>query len=275
MINGIFKGTMVDMSWANIEYLVHQNALVLLPLGVIEEHGPQLCLGTDIYTAHIHSHFIKERIEESGLKVVIAPPFYWGICQSTGSFIGSFKIRKETAKALLFDIVASLAEFGFKNIFGINAHGDIDHQVAILESFKEASEQLQVNACFPFPQHLLVHYGLNGNEPYICPVKPPTISVSSSKFPDVHAGDIETATMHRFYPHLTDTEKAQSLPPVELGEDKIWTWLLGGHTKSLSPDGYLGAPADYESVKVIRNMNDIAERVSEAILERMRINSGQ
>jgi len=274
MMDSIFKGTMADMNWTNIEHLVTQNALVLLPLGVIEEHGPQLCLGTDIYTAHIHSLFIKERIEESGLKVAIAPPFYWGICQSTGSFIGSFKIRKETAKALLFDIVASLAEFGFKNIFGINAHGDINHQVAIIEAFKEASEQLQVNACFPFPQHLLTHYGLNGNEPYICPVRSQTICVSSSKFPDVHAGDIETATMHHFYPHLTDVERAQSLPPVELGDDKIWTWLLGGHTESLSPNGYLGAPADYEGVEVIHNINDIADRVSEAILKHMSISPG-
>jgi creatinine amidohydrolase len=199
--------------------------------------------------------------------VVIAPPFYWGVCQSTGSFIGSFKIRKETAKALLFDIITSLAEFGFKNIYGINAHGDIEQNITLIESFKSACEELKINACFPLSQNVMHHYGLKGDEPYICPLKPQTIIVNTSKYADVHAGDIETATMNYFYPHLTDIEKAKSLHPVELGDDKIMTWLFGGHTKELSPEGYLGDPAGFENVEVIKNMSDIADRFSEAILK--------
>jgi creatinine amidohydrolase len=224
MIDGMFKDTMVNMKWTDIQVHVAKKALVLLPLGVIEEHGPQLCLGTDIYTAHLHSIFVKQKLEEKGFDVLIAPPFYWGICQSTGGFIGSFKIRKETAKALLFDIIASLAEFGFDRIYGINAHGDIDHSIVLIETFKDASEKLGISASYTFSQNIMHHYGLKGDEPYICPIKPQTISVSTSKYPDVHAGDIETATMYQFYPDLTDVQKAKSLPPLELPDDKIMTW---------------------------------------------------
>jgi hypothetical protein len=74
--------------------------------------------------------------------------------------------------------------------------------------------------------------------------------------------------MHHFYPYLTDAQRAKTLPPIELGDDKIWAWLLGGQTEQLSPEGYLGAPADYEMVDVIKNIQDIACRVSEAILDR-------
>jgi creatinine amidohydrolase len=88
----MFQDTMVNMRWPDIQAGVRKNALVLLPVGVIEEHGPQLCLGTDIYTAHIHCTFIKQRLEKAGLNVMIAPPFYWGICQSTGGFTGSFRV---------------------------------------------------------------------------------------------------------------------------------------------------------------------------------------
>lgn len=269
MVDGMFKDTMVNMKWVDIQDCADKNALVLFPLGVIEEHGPQLCLGTDIYTAHIHCIFIKQKLEKSGVKVVIAPPFYWGICQSTGGFIGSFKIRKETAKALLFDILASLAEFGFRNIFGINAHGDIEQNITLIEAFKEASEKLEINARYAFSQSILHHYGLDGSEPFLCPIKPQTSSVSTSKYPDVHGGDIETATMNYFYPQLTDSQKAETLPPITLSDDKIMTWLWGGYTKQLSPNGYLGAPADFRSVDVMKNIDDIANRVSEAILERI------
>ena len=264
----MFQDTMVNMSWTDVQDSVDKNALVLLPLGVIEEHGPHLCLGTDIYIAHIHSLFIKQRLEEKGLQVVLAPPFYWGICQSTGSFIGSFRVRKETAKALLFDIMASLAEFGFKSVYGINAHGDIEQYIVLVEAFKEASEKLGLDAACAFPSSVMHHYGLDGSEPYICPVEPQAIRTSTSKYPDVHGGDIETATMHHFYPQLTDAQRAKTLPPVVLGDDKIWTWLMGGQTEQLSPEGYLGAPADFETVEVIKHIQDIACRASEAILDR-------
>jgi len=269
MTDGMFKDTMANMKWTDIQHYADNNALVLLPLGVIEEHGPHLCLGTDIYIAHIQSIFIKEKLEKEGMSVVLAPPFYWGVCQATGSFIGSFKIRKETARELLFDILSSLIEFGFKNIYGINAHGDIEHSIAMIETFKKVTEEFKVNSRYTFYQDVLHHYGLNGNEPFICPIKPQTITVNRSKYQDVHAGDIETATMQEFYPQLTDTKKAKALPPVALDNDKIMTWLYGGHTEILSPGGYLGSPADYDGVDVLKHINDIAFRISEAIVESM------
>ncbi len=266
MINGMFQDTMVNMNWPQVQEAADKNALVLLPLGVIEEHGPHLPLGTDIYTAHIHCQFIKQRLEAAGQTVVIAPPFYWGICQSTGSFIGSFRVRKETMKALLFDILTSLADFGFKNVYGVNAHGDIEQNIALVETFREATEKLNLKAGYAFSESVLHHYGLTGAEPYICPVKPQAIQVSQAATPDVHAGDIETATMNHFYPELVDAEKARSLPPTQLGEDKIMNWLLGGQTAELSPNGYLGAPADFARVDVLQNISDIAERITRAIL---------
>jgi len=265
MLDSIFSDTMANMKWTDIQYYVDQEALVLLPLGVIEEHGPHLCLGTDIYIAHTQCVFIKEKFKELGVEAVIAPPFYWGICQATGSFIGSFKARKETVKAMLFDIMASLSEFGFKNIFGINAHGDIEHSIALIEAFKEAAVELNINARYTFAENILHHYGLSGDEPYICPIKPSKVNVSSSKYPDVHAGDIETAAIHEYYPKLVDTDKAKSLPPTSLDDEKIMKWLYGGNTKELSPDGYLGSPADYEGVEVLTYFNDIANRVTKAI----------
>lgn len=267
MPEGIFKETMADMKWTDIQYAAEQHALVLLPLGVIEEHGPHLCLGTDIYTAHLYCRDIKKRLEETGRLVTIAPPFYWGICQSTGGFIGSFSIRKETAKALLIDILTSLAEFGFKNIYGISAHGDVAHSIVINEAFKEAGESLGINARYLFDEWRLHHFGLTGSEPYLSPVKQQTITVSAAKVPDLHGGDVETAVIHAFYPELVDIEKAKALPPVALGEERGYDWLFGGHTKELSPEGYLGLPADFERVDVKSNMNDYTDRMSKAILE--------
>lgn len=269
MLDSIFKDTMANMKWTDIQDYVAKNAIVLLPLGVIEEHGPQLCLGTDIYTAHIYCLAIKKILEEKDHIVVIAPPFYWGVCQSTGGFMGSFTVRKETAKALILDILLSLSEFGFNNVFGVNAHGDIEHNIAIIEAFREAHGQKRINACYTFDEDRFLHFGLALNEPYLCPIKPQKIKVSNAEVSDVHGGDIETAMIYEFYPTLVDVEKAKSLPPIALDESNYTKWLWGGHIKELSCQGYLGSPADFEHVEVQKNIDDYAYRISEAILTRI------
>jgi creatinine amidohydrolase len=259
--------TMIDMNWTEVRARVEQHALVLLPIGVIEEHGPHLSLGTDIYTAHLQCCSIQEKLEQAGRKVVIAPPFYWGVCQCTGGFLGSFQIRKETAVALLFDILASLAGFGFRDVFGVNAHGDIEQNLACMEAFKTAREQLGINARFAFPRERLQPFGLSGDEDFLCPVAAQANAVNTAAVLDVHAGNIETATMHTFYPELVDVGKAKSLPAVALPDERVMDWLWGGHIHSLSSEGYLGSPADFETTDAVKNLDDVACRVSEAIAD--------
>lgn len=269
----IFSNTMADMKWTYIKRYAEENAVVLLPMGVIEEHGPHLCLATDIYTAHIYCIAVKQKLEEKEYAAVIAPPFYWGICQAARGFIGSFNIRSETAKALLYDILSSLKDFGYKRIFGVNTHGDIEHQVAAMNAFKEAYEQLGITACFPHEEFMLHHFGLSSSEPYFYSIKPQEIKVSHAVVLDVHGGDMETATINTFYPHLVDTEKAKSLPNVSLG-DKFEAWMFDGQLKQISPQGYLGSPANYESVDIEKNVEDYAQRISDAIITRINRNGG-
>ncbi len=266
------RETMINLTWLEVQEKAAWGACVLLPLGVIEEHGPQLCLGTDIYTAITYCRFVQERLAQQGVEAIIAPPFYWGICQATGGFIGSFRIRPETARELLIDILHSLREFGFTRIFGLNAHGDIAQQLAIMEAFKAVAGIDGLIATYLFPRNLLHHYGLTGEEAYLCPIEPQTISVSASAVPDIHAGDIETATIHAFYPGLARIEIAEQLPPRSVADDQIMDWLLGGKTKDISPEGYLGNPREYKSVKVLENMNDYAARFAHGILQKLKGN---
>ncbi len=265
----IFDNTMANMNWTQLQQAVEEDAVVLLPLGVMEEHGPHLCLGTDIYTAHLQCLAVQKVLAQQGHASVIAPPFYWGICQANAGFIGCFTARKETVKAVLFDLFSSLSEFGFRRVYGINAHGDIEHGVAMMEAFREAGEQLPIRACYGFAQERLAPFGLSGAEPFLYVVQPSTASIGASGVPDVHGGDIETAVVHGFYPELVDAKLAKTLPPVPLAQDKGMEWLFGGHIKELSPQGYLGAPADFDGVDVQAYLEDAAQRICEGILKRL------
>ena len=104
MNTSVFKGTMAEMSYPQIEAAIQQQAAVLLPVSVIEEHGPHLCTGTDMYLTGVVCRKIRDELQQQGKSTVIAPPFYWGINSITDGFTGSFSIRKETAQALLKEI---------------------------------------------------------------------------------------------------------------------------------------------------------------------------
>lgn len=265
-MSDIFTDTMANMSWADLQQAVDDAALVLLPLGVMEEHGPHLCLGTDIYVAHRQCMAVQTLLAQRGYPSVIAPPFYWGVCQANAGFIGSFTMRKETVKAVLLDLLTSLSEFGFRRVYGINAHGDIEHNVAILEAFREANAQLPLRACYGFADWRLAPFGLTGEEPFLFIVPSSTLAFGTADFPDVHGGDIETALIHHFYPELADTELAKCLPPVSLPMGRDMDWLLGGRIKEFSPQGYLGAPAQFDGVDVTAYMEDAAQRICDGIL---------
>ena len=123
----IFDETMVDMTWPEIERAAADGAIVLLPTGIIEEHGPHLGLAVDTYIAYLIGVMARRELASRGITALIAPPCYWGVSQGTAVFPGTFSVRRETMKALVYDILASLHGWGFKRVFAVNWHADFQH----------------------------------------------------------------------------------------------------------------------------------------------------
>ena len=76
--------TMMDMTWEEVDRLVKENALVLMAVGIIEEHGPHLPISTDLDLAMAQAEDVRQELECMGRKSVIAPPFFWGGAQEIG-----------------------------------------------------------------------------------------------------------------------------------------------------------------------------------------------
>ena len=53
----IFKDTMLEMTYEQVEKLAEQEAIVLFPVGIIEEHGPHLPLGSKIWKKLLQHKF--------------------------------------------------------------------------------------------------------------------------------------------------------------------------------------------------------------------------
>src|SRR5688572_8016512 len=125
-IGALLTGTMSDMTATQIDAAAKRGAGVLLPIGVMEAHGPHLPTGTDALIATQLCRLTQEYAAPKK-ELIIAPPYYWGINSLLGEYVGSFNIRPETAKLLLRDVIDSLFVNGFREIFLVSHHGDFAH----------------------------------------------------------------------------------------------------------------------------------------------------
>lgn len=237
----IFDGTMVDMTYPEIEKAAKEKAVVIFPTGVIEEHGPHLPLGVDTYEGYIKAKLLKMELEKRGIQALIAPPFYWGINLATGSFPGSFHSREETVVNVLWDAMASLKRWGFEHVFFVNNHGDADHNNAILNAIKKARQDTGIRAYYVLDEGFAKRLGLTGKEPHVLIHKmaPPP----ASKYVEVHAGGGETSLMWYYFPELVRVDIWKTLKSTDKTVEDLMVWRRGwGDAKRVTPDGFFGDP---------------------------------
>ncbi|MGC2833113.1 MAG: creatininase family protein, partial [Methylocella sp.] len=84
----LLTGTMAEMTATAVRAAARRGAVVLLPVGVIECHGPHLPIGTDAFIALELCRLTGRYLAEEGREGVIAPPHYWGINSILQDFPG-------------------------------------------------------------------------------------------------------------------------------------------------------------------------------------------
>jgi creatinine amidohydrolase len=122
--------------------LAAANALCLLPIGQVEEHGPHLPTGTDAVIAG-------RIVEAAAQRLHPDPPTLWLPTVWTGysgrelqQWPGTVRIRTRVFADLIFDLVGSLVQMGFRKVIAVNGHG---HHPGILEMVaREVADELGV-----------------------------------------------------------------------------------------------------------------------------------
>jgi len=110
---------LATLSTKELSNIMDSIQLVLIPIGSIEQHGPNLALNADTVLAKAASIYLASRM---GSHVLVAPEVFWGISSHHMSFPGTITLQESTFIALLFDLVASLKHHGFLRFLFINGH---------------------------------------------------------------------------------------------------------------------------------------------------------
>ncbi len=268
MSYSIFDDTMVAMAWPAIEEAAARGAIVLLPLGIIEEHGPHLGLAVDTLIPHLLCVLAKRELETRRVEVLIAPPCYWGVSTATASFPGTFSMRPETMQAGIVDILASLKSWNFRRVFIINWHADYRHCRVVLEAIQEARRTTGIDARNVILSSDIRRFRLSGGEDYILVQKAPPPEKPPGQYVDYHAGSLETGIMLAYFPEYVDAALAKKLEPTRLTVDDLkGLGRSDAETRKLIPGGYFGDPARYdiESARqfIVASARDIADTIAD------------
>jgi creatinine amidohydrolase len=263
----IFHETMVDMTWPEVEKAAKEGAIILMTTAVIEEHGPHMSCGCDAYGGYLMNKLTRHELESRGVKTLIAPPFYWGINQTSHVFPGTFTVRPETMKAMLHDMLASLKNMGFQHVFNINAHGDGSHIRTAIEAIIEAQKSLGLDVRYLMAEENAKRAGLTGKEPFLLVHKSPPSDMEAGEYLDLHAGAGETGFMAAFFPDQVNSRLARTLQPTKVTVKEIGEWVKD--MKKVTPQGYLGDPAKYDAAKAKKEVEESCRMMAEAIADFM------
>lgn len=140
---------LAEMTFAELRDM-GEDAVVILPVGAIEAHGPHLPLQTDVIIARAMAAAGARALTASGFAdVVVAPPLQWTSAGFAAGFAGTLSLSPATVTAILVDAALGLHRAGFAHIVLANSHLDPAHTASLHEGVRLAREQHGVVVTFP------------------------------------------------------------------------------------------------------------------------------
>lgn len=112
------KNYLPDMTWPEVQDLLTRTDMVIIPVGALEQHGPQGPIGTDFYNGVAEAELIAQETD-----VLVVPILMPGNSPYHMGFPGTITLSTETIERVYFEAAQSLIKHGFRRFIFLNAHG--------------------------------------------------------------------------------------------------------------------------------------------------------
>ena len=146
------KTSLALMSYKEIGAIPKDRAVLMLPIGCVEQHGPAGYVGADTILAEYLCRRTAEGLED----VYVAPPLWFGYTPYT-AFPGTVTLRLGTLEALVRDVVGGYIGHGFRHILIVNNHGP--NEAAIEPVAAEVRREHGIVLSILYPWRLAEHVG--------------------------------------------------------------------------------------------------------------------
>ena len=194
-----------ERTWPEVgRWAAEHRALVVVPLGATEQHGPHLPLSVDTDVAVELGRRLAARRPDA----LVTPPIAFGASGEHAGFPGTLSIGVEALELVLVELGRSAGAFA--GLVLVNAHGGNRAALGSAETRLRAEGR-----------HVLAW--------------------SARWRGDAHAGRTETSLALALVPGLVRPERAEPGNPRPVGE--LMAELRRSSVRAVSPNGVLGDPA--------------------------------
>ncbi len=125
---------MAELTARELRELARQDAIVIVPVGSMEQHGPHLPVGTDSFIGREVARLAAQLVVARH-PVVVTEPVWTGLSEHHMAFGGTITLDFDAFRGVLAGIVRSLHRGGFRRICLLNSHGG---NIAALNVIAEA-----------------------------------------------------------------------------------------------------------------------------------------
>lgn len=227
-----------ELSWPQLEALDRAHTVIFIPISPVEEHGPHLPLGTDMYTCLGFTEAIAARLEQQHpeLTAVLVPITPLG--SGTAPYLGSIGVPPRMVQDVLLRMGRALARDGFRYIVAISGHLALSQLMTMERTARKISKhygiQMIALGAGVFRGALRSPELLQACAELSEPISKGTLGSLARTH---HAGALETSLMLHLRPDLVQPEFRQ-LEPISPWRFVRWR----GWTREHWP-GYIGEPA--------------------------------
>jgi len=112
-----------ELSWPQAQVAFAADAMAILPVGSLEQHGRHLAVNTENVLGDAMAEAAAREAAARGVPVLLCPPLHYGYTMHNMDFPGTMTLRQETLLAVGVDLVTSLVHHGCNKIVLMNSHG--------------------------------------------------------------------------------------------------------------------------------------------------------
>jgi creatinine amidohydrolase len=231
--------------------VLSKEAVVVLPVGACEQHGPHLPVGTDSMLVEHIAEAAAVQVKE--VPVLVAPPVPFGSSAHHLAYGGTISVSSETLQRYLAECCDSLVQSGFRRLFILNGHGgniDVIGDVARDASIRHAVA-VGSGSYWTMAWEELVSLG--AHEMGLLPGHAGAFETAMAS--QVHSGDQLPSPPAR--PSTRTSDPRSFHPPFRVDDQRVWQ----------DNDGYTDNPAAAGPQDGALYLSAVVRAVSRAFLE--------
>lgn len=220
-----------ELTFREIEEIIKNDPLVIIPVGSVEEHGNHLPLGSDSFQAIYVAEEIARR-----LGALVLPPLYYGYTE-LDDFRGTVSVGFDSLYHLMSDILNALVKNGVRKILIISGHASSVHMAALRRAASELVRDKIVKIM------LLSDYDI-------------AYELRGKMVPqdDSHAGVIETSRMMAIKPELVKDE-------LRFRKGEKLNFMVVSNYSTIYPEGTFSDPSG--------SSRELGEKINKYVVEKM------